>query len=87
MPRVRFQLDECAPSSGSQSSSIATLNVMTVSAETSKEIAAKTMLGWPLLAAAPSINCIRRLEVIPGNSGVGAAFPTVLIRSALAQIA
>jgi hypothetical protein len=31
-------------------------------------MAAKTTLGWPLLVAATSINCIRRLDVIPAKS-------------------
>jgi hypothetical protein len=35
---------------------------------------AKTTLGWPLLMAATWINCIRRLDVIRPNAGVGAAF-------------
>jgi hypothetical protein len=32
-------------------------------------MAAKMTLGWPLLVAATSINCIRRLDVIPAKRG------------------
>jgi hypothetical protein len=44
--------------------SIKDRSVKIVSPETTSEMAAKTMLGWPLLVAATSINCIKRRDVI-----------------------
>jgi hypothetical protein len=48
-----------------QSRSIKHLTVKVIIAETTSETITKTRWGWPLLLAAASINCIRRLTMVP----------------------
>jgi hypothetical protein len=48
-----------------QSRSIKHLTVKVIIAETTSETITKMRWGWPLLVAAASINCIRRLTMVP----------------------